>query len=115
MFPASGRHYLWWSGRERQRRSDRATLSKRTCPMTSLKILAAAALISAVTATPVFAQAAISEPGAFAFYHPNADVLNGGARFPQAVPSAPDQSYAAAPDVVVPGHVQHHRAHRPVR
>ena len=28
-------------------------------------------------ATPVFAQAAIQEPGAFAFYHPNADVLAG--------------------------------------
>src|SRR6266516_4873948 len=27
---------------------------------------------------PVFAQAAISEPGAFAFYHPDADVLNAG-------------------------------------
>ena len=27
---------------------------------------------------PVFAQAAISEPGAYAFYHPNADVLNAG-------------------------------------
>jgi len=29
-------------------------------------------------ATPVLAQAAIQEPGAFAFYHPNADVLNAG-------------------------------------
>jgi hypothetical protein len=27
---------------------------------------------------PVFAQAAISEPGAYAFYHPDADVLNAG-------------------------------------
>ncbi len=26
----------------------------------------------------VFAQAAISEPGAYAFYHPDADVLNAG-------------------------------------
>ena len=80
--------------------------------MTSLKTIAAAALISAVTATPVFAQAAISEPGAFAFYHPNADVLNGGARFPQAAPSSPYQSYAAAPDVVVPRHVQHRHVQR---
>jgi hypothetical protein len=31
-----------------------------------------------MTATPVFAQAAIQEPGMFAFYHPNADVLNAG-------------------------------------
>ena len=28
------------------------------------------ALLSAMTATLVFAQAAIGEPGAFAFYHP---------------------------------------------
>jgi hypothetical protein len=27
---------------------------------------------------PVFAQAAISEPGAYAFYHPDADLLNAG-------------------------------------
>ena len=81
--------------------------------MTSLKTLAAAALISALTAGPVFAQAAISEPGAYAFYHPNADVLNGGARFPQAAPSSPYQSYAAAPESVGPRHVQlHHRVHR---
>jgi hypothetical protein len=29
-------------------------------------------------ATPVFAQAAIQEPGMYAFYYPNNDVLNGG-------------------------------------
>jgi hypothetical protein len=38
--------------------------------------LAAVFLMTAI-ATPVFAQAAIQEPGAFAFYHPNADVLGG--------------------------------------
>ena len=43
----------------------------------SIPTLAAAFLMTAI-ATPVFAQAAIQEPGAFAFYHPNADVLNGG-------------------------------------
>lgn len=42
---------------------------------TSIPTLAAALLMTAV-ATPVFAQAAIQETGAFAFYHPNADVLN---------------------------------------
>jgi hypothetical protein len=52
--------------------------------MTILKTLAAAALLSALTATPVFAQAAIQEPGVFAFYHPNLDVLNGGAPTPAA-------------------------------
>jgi hypothetical protein len=41
-----------------------------------LSIIAAAFLTTAV-ATPVFAQAAIQEPGAYAFYHPNANVLDG--------------------------------------
>ena len=42
----------------------------------SIPILATALLMTAI-ATPVFAQAAIQEPGAFAFYHPNVDVLGG--------------------------------------
>ena len=42
----------------------------------SIPTLAAALLMTAI-ATPVLAQAAIQEPGAFAFYHPNADVLGG--------------------------------------
>ena len=53
----------------------------------------------AVTLTPVFAQAAIQEPGAFAFYYPNADVLNGGAPTPEAslasAPPAASKAYAA--------------------
>ena len=52
--------------------------------MTTFKTLAAAAALAALTATPVFAQAAIREPGLFAFYHPNLDVLNGGAPTPAA-------------------------------
>ena len=43
---------------------------------TSIPTFAAAILLTAV-ATPVFAQAAIQEPGAYSFYHPNADVLAG--------------------------------------
>jgi hypothetical protein len=43
--------------------------------MTSLKTLAAAALLAALTATPVFAHAAIQEPGLFASYHSNSHVL----------------------------------------
>ena len=38
----------------------------------------AAAFLMTVVATPVFAQGAVQEPGAYAFYHPNADVLNAG-------------------------------------
>jgi hypothetical protein len=80
--------------------------------MTTLKTIAAAVLLSAITATPVFAQAAIQEPGAFAFYHPDRDVLNGGAPVGSFVPApSPYQSYAARAEVVVPNHVQHHRAH----
>ena len=81
--------------------------------MFSFKALAAAVLLSATAATPVFAQApvsaqysknlrdsgynpkndynpngtmraAIQEPGLFAFYYPNLDVLNGGAPTPAA-------------------------------
>src|SRR5258707_1533818 len=52
--------------------------------MTRFKILGAAAILSLISATPVFAQAAIQEPGLFAFYYPNNDVLNGGRPTPAA-------------------------------
>jgi hypothetical protein len=52
--------------------------------MTRAKIIGAAAILSLTFATPVFAQAAIQEPGAFAFYYPNNDVLNGGRPTPAA-------------------------------
>jgi hypothetical protein len=41
-------------------------------------VLAGGMLLTA--GTPVFAQAAIQEPGMFAFYHPDRDVLNGARR-----------------------------------
>jgi len=50
--------------------------------MTGLKTLVAAAIISTVSATYAFAQAAISEPGSFQAMFPNRDVLNGGALTP---------------------------------
>jgi hypothetical protein len=46
--------------------------------MTRFKILGAAAMLSMITATPLFAQAAIQEPGAYAFYHPNGGVRETG-------------------------------------
>jgi hypothetical protein len=52
--------------------------------MTRFKIVGAAAVLSLICTTPVFAQAAIQEPGAFAFYYPNNDVLNGGRPTPAA-------------------------------
>ena len=56
--------------------------------MNKVKIFGAAAILSLMFATPVFAQAAIQEPGAFAFYYPNNDVLNGGRPTPAAGPPA---------------------------
>jgi hypothetical protein len=52
--------------------------SKGYSPMTKIIPTLAAALLITAVATPVFAQAAVQEPGAYAFYHPNADVLNAG-------------------------------------
>jgi hypothetical protein len=57
--------------------------------MTSFKTLGVAAILSMMSATPVFAQAAVQEPGAYAFYHPNADVLEANRPWPR-------ESYGAA-------------------
>jgi hypothetical protein len=46
--------------------------------MNRFKTVNAAAILSMMMATPVFAQAAVQEPGAAAFYHPNADILHAG-------------------------------------
>jgi len=52
--------------------------------MSRFKIFTTAVILSLMFATPVFAQAAIQEPGLFAFYYPNNDVLNGGRPAPAA-------------------------------
>jgi hypothetical protein len=81
--------------------------------MTRFKSLGAAAMLSLIFATPVFAQAAIQEPGAFAFYYPNYDVLNGGQPTPAARMDAIagrgpyGGSYAyATPDTTAPARVR---------
>ena len=71
--------------------------------MTSLKLFGAAALVSVAFATQAFAQAAVQEPGAFAFYHPDADVLGG--RRP------PAEAMAALPAPGLRLSVRPHRAH----
>ncbi len=43
--------------------------------MTTLKRIGAAALAWAAFSTPSLAQEAIAEPGLYAFYHPNGDLL----------------------------------------
>jgi hypothetical protein len=52
--------------------------------MTRFNIVGAAAILTLMSVTPVFAQAAIQEPGEFSFYYPNNDVLNGGQPTPAA-------------------------------
>jgi len=55
--------------------------------------------LSALAAQPAFPQAAIQEPGAFEFYHPNEDVLNGGA--PAAALASTARAYAAIDDASI--------------
>ena len=78
--------------------------------MTTLKTIAAAAALAALTATPVFAQAAISEPAAFASIYPNRDVLNGGALTPAGQLEA--QGYTALQAVAIHEGRLQPRAHR---
>ena len=81
--------------------------------MTRFKLFSAALILSTGMATPVFAQAAISEPGAYAFYHPNGDVLHTGV-----VPSPAPDAYAMVPygdsRVVVRHHMSRHDVSRHV-
>jgi hypothetical protein len=70
--------------------------------MTGFKTFGVAAVLSMMSASPLLAQAAIQEPGAYAFYHPNGDVLNGGRPVPAAtagalmsVPSGRSGAYAS--------------------
>jgi hypothetical protein len=50
--------------------------------MIKFRVIGVAAVLSAAFAGPVFAQAAIDEPGMYSFYHPNADVLHAGSGAP---------------------------------
>lgn len=77
--------------------------------MTTLKTIAAAAVLAALTATPVFAQA-FSEPAAFASMYPNRDVLNGGALTPAGQLEA--QGYTALEAVAIHEHRLQPHAHR---
>jgi hypothetical protein len=77
--------------------------------MTSFKLLGAALIVAAIVA-PASAQQAISEPGAYSFYHPNNDVLNGGAPTPEsgmAAPSINSNAMAQMRMVVKPHRARH--------
>jgi hypothetical protein len=68
--------------------------------MARLKIFAAIAILSMMIATPVFAQAAVQEPGLYAFYHPDGDVLKANrprepAGAMASVPSGGSNAYAS--------------------
>jgi hypothetical protein len=64
--------------------------------MTSFKVLAVTLILSTAIATPLFAQAAVSEPGAAAFYHPDADILHAGST-PAPYALAPPNAFASLP------------------
>lgn len=48
--------------------------------MSKFKLLGVVAILSTLTATPMLAQTVIQEPGADAFYRPNADLGTGSSR-----------------------------------
>ena len=82
---------------------------------TSLKTIAAAAAALVLASGPVFAQAAVQEPGMFSFYHPDLDVLNGGARTPAArlmvEPRAVMRAHAAVKNGIRSVRARRHRSH----
>jgi hypothetical protein len=78
--------------------------------MTSFKLFGAALVLSAIAMVPVSAQEAIQEPGAYAFYHPNGDVLRSGA------PSSSNAMAQSLRSDAVAGtqmSVRSHRVHNP--
>ncbi len=83
--------------------------------MTGFKLAGAALVFAAFVAAPVSAQQAIQEPGAYAFYHPNGDVLNAGAPSPAAGGFAsqtrPADSMAQVQMSVRPYHTRHMMKH----
>ena len=80
--------------------------------MTSSKLIGAAVALAMFVAVPASAQQAIQEPGAFSFYHPNADVLNGGRTPPVAEFAGPDSGAMAQMQMSVhPRHMRHMMKH----
>jgi hypothetical protein len=78
--------------------------------MINFRVIGVAAVLSAAFAGPVFAQAAIDEPGMYAFYHPNADVLHAGsgAASGEVASAGTGKAYAMAPTM---HHTRKHIAH----
>ena len=83
--------------------------------MTRFKLGGAAFVLAAFVAAPLSAQQAIQEPGAYAFYHPNGDVLNARAPTPTvggfASQTRPADSMAQMQMSVRPHHTRHMMKH----
>jgi hypothetical protein len=104
-----------------QRATARARAGETIAPMiwrktmNSIKTIAVAGLLAMMAAAPAFAQEAIQEPGAFAFFYPNLDVLNGGAPTPayrmEGLPPSVMQSYNERESGLAGPDVWHHRVH----
>jgi hypothetical protein len=78
--------------------------------MSSFKLVGAAVVLAALVAAPVSAQQAVQEPGAAAFYHPDADILHAGIS-----PSASSNAYAAMRGDDVTGMHMTVRPHRAMK
>jgi hypothetical protein len=76
--------------------------------MTKLTLLAIVAILPAVVTGPAHAMAAIQEPGAYAFAHPNADLGIGSGQYrPRVASRNAFGAFALAP--VATRHVRGHR------
>jgi hypothetical protein len=74
--------------------------------------LLAIALLPLLSARPAFAQAAISEPGLYSFYHPGGDLLGVGARSIHPGAGAPGASPSSALAASAPRATRSHRSRR---
>ena len=72
--------------------------------MTSFKLFGAALVVATLVAAPVSAQQAVQEPGAAAFYHPDADILHAGSPAPSKAFAAMRASDVAATHMMVRPH-----------
>ena len=72
--------------------------------MTSFKLFGAALVVATLVAAPVSAQQAVQEPGAAAFYHPDADILHAGSPAPSSAFAAMRDSDVAATHMMVRTH-----------
>ncbi|WP_024520406.1 hypothetical protein [Bradyrhizobium sp. Tv2a-2] len=77
-------------------------------------LVRAALIVSAQFATPVLAQAVIDEPGNYAFFHPNADVLNPPRPTDaMAAQLSPDRNVGGLRLAVQPRHSRHASSAKP--